>query len=261
MNQQPQELAASRTVKVERLTRPDGVEVVRKTYRFPTLKDRLRGAHRGALFGRNKAHREFANLQYLRRLEVPAVEPLAWTATRDKLGFVTSCTLETRAYDASDLAALMKAAQGDPSRYPAPEVWRRIGASVWKMHEGGFWHRGLSARNLLLDAQSHDPDAVGTELHWLDPAKSLTWPAGGLSVARKAQDLLRFWTPLQPRLPEQHQQAFAQGYGHAESLELEELRQAIPNWKQASLRRELQREEARMESAPVPQQGHNPEQP
>lgn len=238
-------LAQSRTVLVERLTRPDGTEVVRKTYAFPTAKDRFRSALRGTLLGRNKAHREFANLQYLRRAEIPAVEPLTWTAERNHLGFVTRCTLETRAYDAIDLAARMRKAEGDPSRMPSPEVWEQIGASVWKMHEAGFWHRGLSARNLLID--DVDTETVGARLHWLDPAKSLTWPAGGLSVTRKALDLLRFWTPLQPRLPEQHQEAFARGYGNAESLELPELWETIPNWKRASTRRELQREEARME--------------
>ncbi|MGB0952745.1 MAG: lipopolysaccharide kinase InaA family protein [Planctomycetota bacterium] len=252
-------LAQSRTVTVERITRPDGVEVVRKTYSFPTAKDRRRSALRGTWIGRNKAHREFANLQFLRRADVPAVEPLCWTAERNQLGFVQQCTLETRAYDATDLAKRMQKAGGDPSRIPAPEVWQQIGASVWKMHEAGFWHRGLSPRNLLLDDIDTDPADVS--LHWLDPAKSLTWRPGALSITRKALDLLRFWTPLQPHLPEQHQQAFARGYGNAESLALPELWDTIPNWKRASTRRELQREEARMELAPVPQQGHNPEQP
>lgn len=246
-------LARSRTVLVERVTRPDGAEVVEKTYSFPTRKDRRRGALRGTLLGRNKARREFANLEYLRHLGVSAVEPLGWTVARNRLGFVTRCTLTTRWVEATDLAAWIRKATGDPGLLPSPEVWQRIGASVGGMHEGGFWHRGLSARNLLLED-------VGEGLYWLDATKSLTWPAGGLSVARKAHDLLRFWTPLRPHLPEQHQASFAQGYGNADTLALDELWDAIPNWKRASLRRELQREEARMELAPVPQQGHNPEQ-
>ena len=226
-------LAQSRTVTVERMRRPDGIEVVRKIYLFPTRRDRLRGMLRGTWLGRNKARREFVGLRFLQGVGVPAIEALEWTVQRNRFGFVTECSLVTRAYTGHDLARVLR-----EGRIPESEVWVAIGTSVRRMHDAGFWHRGLSARNLLLVEES-------CAIRWLDPAKSLTYPAGGLPEGARAHDLLRFWTPLLTLVPPSARQAFAKAYGSEECLDLDALWRRIPYWRLASTRREMQREQAR----------------
>ena len=224
-------LAQSRTVLVERLALEDGQEVVRKTYRFPTWKDQVRGALRGTLLGRNKAHREYAGLEFLERANIPVVEALHWSCKRNRLGFVTSCSLTTRTYPGDDLAEILKR-----GAKLSQEHWTTLGQSVQKMHQAGFWHRGLSARNVMIA-----PDGLG--IAWLDTTKSKTYPPGGMADEKRAMDLLRFWTPLQSHTSAGNQAAFEEGYG--EDINLERWWSHISNWKRDSFRRELQREEDR----------------
>ena len=231
----PEILAQSRTVQVERLSRSNHGEVVRKTYHFPTAKDRMRGMLRGTLFGWNKARREYQNLKFLERANMPVVEALEWTCKRNRLGFVTTCGLITRAYPGRDLAQHLQ--QG---KELSAAFWITIGQSMRQMHNAGFWHRGLSARNVMIGVESPN-------IAWLDATKSKTYPAGGLPHEKRGFDLLRFWTPLQNRTTQESKTAWAEAYG--ENLDLEKWWSWIPNWKQASFRRELQREEARFEEA------------
>lgn len=224
-------LAQSRTVVVERLSLEDGQEVVLKTYSFPTWRDQGRGVLRGTLLGRNKAHREYAGLKYLERASIPVVEALQWNCKRNCLGFVTTCSLTTRAYSGEDLAQILKRGAG-----LSQEHWTALGQSVRKMHQAGFWHRGLSARNVLIASE-------GPGIAWLDTTKSKTYPPGGMADEKRAMDLLRFWTPLQSHTTAENQAAFEEGYG--EGIHLERWWSHISNWKRASFRRELQREEDR----------------
>lgn len=229
-------LAQSRTVSVERGVREDGAEVVVKTYAFPTRWDRLRGMLRGTWIGRNKARREFANLKYQKDAGIPVVEPLEWTVERDAWGFVTRCQLVTRAYAALDLARTVQ--QGLAVREP---VWEAVGRSLCAMHAAGIWHRGASARNILLTDQ--EPFHL-----WLDPTKAKTYPAGGLPESARAHDLLRLWTPLRQHTTAKQRGAFMVGYGSKEIEDLDSLWDRIAPWKKASTRREMQREEVRLPS-------------
>jgi len=239
-------LAQSRTVLVEKLRLEDGQEVVRKTYHFPTDKDQWRGALRGTFLGWNKAHREYAGLKYLERRGIPVVEALQWDCKRNHLRFVTSCSLITRAFEGEDLAKTLKRGSS-----PSKEHWTAIGESVRKMHDAGFWHRGLSARNLMIggDGKNHGngigKDHESPSIAWLDTTKSKTYPPGGIADEKRAFDLLRFWTPLMHHTTAQEKQSFADAYG--EDVDLEKWWSSIANWKRASFRRELQREEARFE--------------
>lgn len=227
-------LAHSRTVTVKRRRREDGMEVVEKTYSFPTRKDRLRGMLRGTWIGRNKARREFANLRYLMDAGIPVVEPLAWTVERNGWGLVTCCRLVTRAYAALDLARTLQ-----QELEVADGVWEAVGRSLRAMHAAGIWHRGASARNLLLTAK--EPHHL-----WLDPAKAKTYPKGGIPDAARAHDLLRLWIPLRGHTTSRQRAAFTLGYGSDEIEDLDALWGRIPPWKKASTRREMQREEARL---------------
>ncbi|MFK5954814.1 MAG: lipopolysaccharide kinase InaA family protein [Planctomycetota bacterium] len=232
MNQR-QVLARSRTVLVEKLPLEDAREVVRKTYSFPTRRDRFRGMFRGTLCGWNKAHREYQGLRFLELANIPVVQAISWNCQRNAFGFVTACSLTTRFYPGEDLAQRLK--QG---ANPSLECWRSIGESIRKMHDSGFWHRGCSARNVMI--------AVGDQdIAWLDTSKSITYPAGRIPNPKRGFDLLRFWTPILNHTTEASQSAFAVGYG--EEVHLEKWWSLIPNRKRASFRRELQREEARFE--------------
>jgi len=230
MNQR-QVLARSRTVLVERLQLEDAREVVRKTYSFPTRRDRLRGMFRGTLCGWNKAHREYQGLRFLELANIPVVKPIAWDCKRNAFGFVTACSLTTRVFPGVDLAQHLQ--QGEE---PVPECWSMIGQSLRRMHDAGFWHRGCSARNVMIAPR-------GKGIAWLDTTKSITYPAGGIPNEKRAFDLLRFWTPILKHTTEASPSAFTAGYG--EEVDLEKWWSLIPNRKRASFRRELQREEAR----------------
>ena len=206
-------------------------KVVQKTYSFPTTKDRLRGMMRGTLFGWNKARREYQNLKYLEQAEIPVVEALHWTSKRNAFGFVTECRLITRDYPGKDLVQHLHL-----SDEPAAAYWATIGESTCQMHDAGFWHRGLSARNVMIGLESPN-------IAWLDATKSKTYPKGGMPDEKRAFDLLRFWHPLFSRTSPEAKTAWADTYG--EAIDLNRWWSFIPNWKRASFRRELQREEAR----------------
>ncbi len=226
-------LAQSRTVRVVRTTTSSGEDVVEKTYSFPQPKDRLRGALRGTWLSRNKAFREFDHLQYLNQHAIPAVLPHSWSVRRDMLGFVRTCVLRTQYQPSPNLETCLKTY----SELPA-DLWHVLGSSVRRMHQLGFWHRGLSARNVLVDGEK-------LRVWWLDPSKSRRFPSSALPARAQAHDLLRFWTPIHKQVSAQNQQAFAEGYADAIAIDLPKLQTAIPSRKRSSLQCELQREEAR----------------
>jgi tRNA A-37 threonylcarbamoyl transferase component Bud32 len=226
-------LAQSRTVCVERFRNANGHEVVRKTYLFPTAKDRRRGMLRGTWLGQPKVERELTNLNFLQRANVPAVEAVHACVTRNMLGFIVASHLLTQATAGTTLADLIRT-----QKTPEPQVWTALGHSLSRMHQARFWHRGLAPRNVLIQAQA--------PFHaWLDPAKSKisTKP---LSQAARADDLLRFWYSLTKHVPATHKQAFEQAYGQEGVSDPETLWPAIPKGKRASTTRILRRDEARL---------------
>jgi len=213
-----EKLAQSRTVEVEKLCTDDGHEVVRKSYRFPTVKDRLRGMWRGTLFGKPKVEREDFHLDYLTRAKVPVITPIRACVIRDSFGFVTDSHLITAASPGQRLDYLLS-----QNQMPAPEVWAAIGSSLSRMHQVSFWHRGLAPRNLLIHDQA--------PFHfWLDPAKSVIH-SGGIRQAARADDLLRFWAGLHEQVPQEHKHAFEQAYGQEGVSDPANIWPAIPKGK------------------------------
>lgn len=227
-------LARSRTVCVEKLRDHQGLEVVRKSYAFPTGKDQRRGMLRGTWLGQPKVERELANLNFLQRAKVPAVEGLHACVQRNQLGFVVESHLVTKASPGINLAQLVHT-QEMPQTY----IWAALGKSISRMHQVHFWHRGLALRNVLILEQA-------PFLAWLDPAKSKI-SAKPLSQAARADDLLRFWFSLTKHVPTEHKKSFEEAYGQAGVSDPENLWPAIPKRKRASTERILRRDEARFE--------------
>lgn len=225
-------LAQSRTVRVEKLRDGHGNEVVRKSYSFPTSKDRRRGMWRGTWFGHPKVERELTNLNFLQRAKVPSVVGVRACIKRNALGFVVDSHLVTKVSAGTSLAELVRSQQ-----MPEFHTWAALGQSISRMHQMRFWHRGLAPRNVLILEKA--------PFHlWLDPAKSKisTKP---LSQAARADDLLRFWFTLTKHVPAAHKEAFEQAYGQAGVSNPENLWPAIPTGKRASTERVLRRDEAR----------------
>lgn len=228
-------LAQSRTVSVEKLRDDSGREFVRKSYRFPTTKDRRRGMLRGTWLGLAKVERELTNLNYLQRAKVPAIEGVRACHTRNVLGFIYDSHLLTKASAGTNLAELVR-----NHKLPEPHVWAALGTSISRMHQVRFWHRGLAPRNVLIQPQA--------PFHlWLDPAKSKI-ATKQLSQAARADDLLRFWFSLSKRVPEEHKAAFEEGYGQVGVSNPDHLWPAIPKGKRASTERILRRDETRFET-------------
>jgi tRNA A-37 threonylcarbamoyl transferase component Bud32 len=229
-------LAESRTVRVEKMRDTKGLELVRKSYSFPTTKDRLRGMMRGTLFGKSKAERELHNLALLHQAQVPAVTGVRACVNRNALGFVTDSHLITEASRGTTLAQLLKDEQP-----PSTETWQSLGRSICRMHQVGFWHRGLAPRNLLILDQE--------PLHrWLDPAKSQLFPRG-ITQAARADDLLRFWFSIHELVTQEHKDAFEQAYGQEGTSNPDTIWPAIPKAKRAATEQVLLRDAARFEES------------
>ena len=229
-------LAHSRTVCVEKLCDAEGLEVVRKSYRFPTAKDRRRGMLRGTFFGPAKAVRELHNLEYLKLAGVPAIEGIRACVLRNTCGFVVECHLLTKASAGSNLQQMLQRGE-----MPAPKIWGAFGQSISRMHQVNFWHRGLAPRNVLVETTA--------PFHrWLDPAKSKIFSRNITSAAR-ADDLLRFWNPLHKVVPAAHKAAFELAYGQDGVSDPANLWPAIPKAKRASTARVLHRDETRCEES------------
>ncbi|MCP4092797.1 MAG: hypothetical protein GY747_05040 [Planctomycetes bacterium] len=225
-------LAESRTVRVEKLQDHEGQQLVRKSYRFPTGKDQLRGMLRGTLFGKPKVERELFHLDYLQRAQVPAVTAIRACVTRNALGFVTKSHLLTALSPGQRLDHLIANDQ-----MPSTEAWAAIGTSMSRMHQVSFWHRGLAPRNLLIHDQA--------PFHfWLDPAKSVIHPRG-IRQAARADDLLRFWSGLHEVVPQEHKDAFEQAYGQEGVSDPANIWPAIPKGKRAAAERVIRRDATR----------------
>jgi hypothetical protein len=90
-------VAESRSSRTDRVSAA-GTVLFRKVYRYPRLRDVLRGALRGTVLGRPRAEREWRALMTLRPDGLPAVEPVALVVRR-ALGVVRETVLVTREED------------------------------------------------------------------------------------------------------------------------------------------------------------------
>jgi 3-deoxy-D-manno-octulosonic acid kinase len=119
----------------------------------------LRHYHRGGLFGRvnqdrylwrgedgTRSFREFRLLAALRARGMSVPAPIA--AGYERHGaFYRADLLTALIPQASTLAE--RVADG----LPAPQEWRRIGATLARFHREGVFHADLNAHNVMLDAQ------------------------------------------------------------------------------------------------------------
>ncbi|MCA8966055.1 MAG: hypothetical protein KDC48_14310, partial [Planctomycetes bacterium] len=124
-----------RTVRTVLVGALDGVGVHLKVFRADKLSDRARDALRGP-----RGEREFRNLERVRQLGLPTVEPLAYgmTVAGDELrSFVATRTFTDAA----------------PFRFDLPAaVQEAAGALLRRLHDAGELPGDLHAGNLLVDA-------------------------------------------------------------------------------------------------------------
>jgi Lipopolysaccharide kinase (Kdo/WaaP) family len=114
---------------------------------------------RGTLWGTAPEIQEFRNLAFLREKGVPAVRPVAAASETRALRLVAHALLTEHVVDGLDLGRRM-AAPGDPVR-ESPAVRRRVaellGRHVHRMHQEGFVHRDLFARNVVVSLEEDGP--------------------------------------------------------------------------------------------------------
>ena len=212
----------------------DGSEVVRKCYRLPGLRDRLRAFHRGGWLGTPKAVREFRTLQRLHRLDVPVVEAVWCCTQRDLLGMVRSSHLVTRRLAGGDLERHLRE-DGEFTDSHASA----LGASLSAMHQAGLWHRTAAPRNVLV---------LDDGIAWLDFAKS-RWTSGPCSAQQRALDLLRLCAPMQAFFRPSSRSAFELAYGEEGVTDLDSLRALLSEKRRAAAQAVLDRDAARWREA------------
>lgn len=124
--------------------RVGATEVFVKTYDYPTLRDRLRGAFRNTWFAPSRAAREWDGLRWLRARGFEAPEPLAYFELRRALG-LRRAVLVTAAQPGHRLDELLPSLSPDDR----DALLTRLEHHVEALHAAGFRHRNLDLRNLL----------------------------------------------------------------------------------------------------------------
>ncbi|QBG36165.1 3-deoxy-D-manno-octulosonic acid kinase [Litorilituus sediminis] len=117
----------------------------------------LRHYYRGGLIGKlikdsylftgienTRAAKEYALLEHMQTLNLPAPKPVACRVTRTGL-FYQADLLSTRIENAQDLVAIL-------SKQTLNEaLWQQIGATIKRFHDNGIYHHDLNAHNILLN--------------------------------------------------------------------------------------------------------------
>jgi hypothetical protein len=217
----------------------DGCPVVRKTYRFPRVSQRWKGALRHTWLGRPKGEREAANLLRLAEGGAPVLRPLEWGSQRDALGFVLESWLVLPFLEGwVGLDRFLTLSPPPIAGWDSPEgLWREVGHAVSQIHDLGCLYRDLRPRNLLVGPG---------ELAWIDASNS-RFRSGPLGAEERAEDLLGFWLPVPP---DQRQgfAAFWKGYGGDPVLgDLAGLERQLFAGGRRRLRRVVRRERERAE--------------
>lgn len=117
----------------------------------------LRHYYRGGLIGKlindsylytgienTRAAKEYALLEHMQTLNLPAPKPVAFRVIRKGL-FYQADLLSTRIESAQDLVAILSKQTLDDA------LWQQIGATIKRFHNNGIYHHDLNAHNILLD--------------------------------------------------------------------------------------------------------------
>jgi hypothetical protein len=133
-----------------------------KRYRYAGWKTAKGLLGRGTLWGTAPEVLEFKNLAFLREKQVPAVRPVA-AAAETRRGLLAAHALLTEYVPGAIDLERRLATPGDPVR-DDPRVRRRtaelLGRHLHRMHQEGFVHRDLFARNVLVVVDEGDPSVV-----------------------------------------------------------------------------------------------------
>ena len=125
-------------------------EVFAKTYDYPTLRDRLRGAFRNTWFAPSRARREWDGLCWLRSKGFEAPEPLACLEHRIA-GALRRAVLVTATQPGERIDHLLT----DLVPTELDALLTHLEQHVEAMHAAGFRHRNLDLRNLLARRESN----------------------------------------------------------------------------------------------------------
>ena len=117
----------------------------------------LRHYYRGGLIGKvindhywfssqkdTRAAREFALLDYMQQLALPAPKPVAYRVTRHGLVY-SADLLSSRIEHSQDLVALLS------QQALSNALWKKIGVTIKRFHDNNIYHHDLNAHNILID--------------------------------------------------------------------------------------------------------------
>lgn len=119
----------------------------------------LRHYYRGGLIGKlnkdsylftgyhnTRAAQEFTLLTTLKKLSLPAPQPIAYRVIKQGL-FYHADLLSSRIENAQDLVAILQ------QQALTETIWFNIGVMISKFHQHGIYHHDLNSHNILLDQQ------------------------------------------------------------------------------------------------------------
>lgn len=120
----------------------------------------LRHYYRGGLIGRlvndsylftgqnnTRAAKEYALLQLLEELKLPAPSPVGFIVKRKGMIYQADI-LSTRIKNTQDLVTLLA------TKTLSNEVWFNIGEVIAKFHKFGIYHHDLNSHNILIDEEN-----------------------------------------------------------------------------------------------------------
>ena len=118
----------------------------------------------------SKARREYLSYAHMMRLGVQCATPVACGEERDSLRRLRRAFIVTVSIpDAKPLVVFVKA--NHPGRDARESILRDLARMTRKAHDGGFIHRDLWVRNVLVNWQSPTKPAVW----WIDSPKGAVW--------------------------------------------------------------------------------------
>ncbi len=145
-----------------------------KRHFFPTWIKRLRGTFRGTFFGMQRGQIEYAGLNTMRALGLPAVRPVAY-GVRRALHFVTACFLITEevpeAENLTTFAQEVAAGRRHLTRTQRQKLIQELATQVAAVHATGFVHGNLFWRNVLV----REGPAGKPEFFFLDVQQPHFW--------------------------------------------------------------------------------------